>query len=268
MSDPLLLNSVTDAQAALHAGQVAMCGSHGGLIAGVMASRAGLRAVLLNDAGIGLNQAGIAGVMALAQIGMAAVAIDSHSARIADAADMLGNGIVSAVNAVAETLGVEIGQTASEALARLAQAPAPSGQLAAIPEARTALPLTQTQDGPSVILADSASLVTAEDAGRVIVTGSHGGLIGGDPRRALKAMGRLAVFNDAGVAKDQSGITRLPALDSLDIAACAVSHWTAEIGSAAMVWQRGVISAVNATARAQGLRPGDPLQQAVRDHLF
>ncbi|MBL4556209.1 MAG: hypothetical protein JKP98_00180 [Rhodobacteraceae bacterium] len=56
----LLLDSITDAGPDA-AGAVAICGSHGGLYAASLASQAGLHGVILNDAGIGLNGAGIAG---------------------------------------------------------------------------------------------------------------------------------------------------------------------------------------------------------------
>jgi len=62
--------------------QVVVCGSHGGLYPAWLAARAGVRAVVLNDAGIGRHQAGIAGVMWLGHLGIAACAIDHRSARI------------------------------------------------------------------------------------------------------------------------------------------------------------------------------------------
>ena len=70
----------------------------------------------------------------------------------------------------------------------------------------------------------------AEDEGEIVVTGSHGGLIGADPKRALKANARLAVFNDAGVGCDEAGITRLAVLDDRGVAAVTVAHTSAKIG--------------------------------------
>lgn len=75
---------------------------------------------------------------------------------------------------------------------------------------------------------DSASLVGPGDSGRIVITGSHGALIGGDPSRAIKAHARAAVFNDAGFGIDNIGVTRLPALET------------------------GIISCTNRTARALG----------------
>ena len=40
-------------------GRVLVCGSHAGAYAGYLAARAQVRAVVLNDAGVGLDEAGI-----------------------------------------------------------------------------------------------------------------------------------------------------------------------------------------------------------------
>src|SRR5262245_50051961 len=77
---------------------VVVCGSHGGLYPAWLAARAGVRAVVLNDAGLGRHSAGIAGVLWLGGLGVAACAIDYRSARIGDGADMLASGVVSMVN--------------------------------------------------------------------------------------------------------------------------------------------------------------------------
>ncbi|KAA0912883.1 hypothetical protein FLO80_13720 [Aquicoccus porphyridii] len=254
----LLLDSITDADTAAE-GRLAVSGSHGGLYAAAIASRAGLRAVILNDAGIGLNRAGVKGVEALADVGMAAAAVDAMSAEIGAARDMLENGIISHANTSALALGVAPGQTVGDALARLADAPTPKAMLAPVPEARWEEAL-----GPHRILCvDSASLVQPQDSGRIIVTGSHGGLIGGDPARASKAAARLIAFNDAGRGKNDIGLSRLPALDAYGIGAVTLDCMSCEIGSAASALASGVISAANDTARAMGLDPGMALAEAI-----
>ena len=50
-------------------GTVAVCGSHGGLYAAWLAANARVRAVVLNDAGLGKHSAGIAGVAWLGGLG-------------------------------------------------------------------------------------------------------------------------------------------------------------------------------------------------------
>ena len=70
---PLLLDSITDI-GPQHAGAVVISGSHGGLYPASLASRGNLRAVIFNDAGRGYEDAGIAGVLALAMLAVPAAA--------------------------------------------------------------------------------------------------------------------------------------------------------------------------------------------------
>jgi len=252
------LDSITDARPA-HAGAAAICGSHGGLNAAAMASAAGVRGVILNDAGRGLDDAGVAGVLALAEAGMAAAAVDAMGARIGDAEDMAARGVISVVNEAARRLGIVPGMVAMEAAERLRAAPPPTGVLAAPPEARS----TAQVGALSVLLVDSASQIRPEDSEGVVLTGSHGGLLGGDPTRATKAPMRLAAFNDAGIGADEAGVSRLKALEGFDRAGIAVSHLTARIGDAASMLEGGVISRANAPARRMGLAEGMSLRDAL-----
>ena len=278
----LLLDSVTDTDSA-SAGQVLVCGSHGGLYAAYRASQAQVHAVVLNDAGIGLNDAGVAGVLALADAGMAAATAGHRSCRIGSAQDAWDNGVISVVNTEARALGVCQGMSVTAAAELMLQARKPAGLLAEVGEGRwrcglTGLaieePMTVGSDtnaaetnasaamagsaarGNELLLVDSASLVGPADAGRIIITGSHGGLIGNDPARALKVRAAIAVFNDAGGGKAQAGLTRLPVLDQQGIAAVTVSHNTARIGDARSTLETGVISHVNRLATERGATAG------------
>lgn len=256
MFTPKLLASIADA-AAEDAGGVAVSGSHGGVYAAAIASRAGLRAVVFNDAGQGFEAAGVAGVAALDKVGMAAAAADCMTCRIGSAEDAYAHGLISVANAAARALGVTPGMRVSDAAALMAAAPEPHGALPPIEEARAEVALDGLE--PLVLCVDSSSLVRPEDAGRLIVNGSHGGLVGGDPARALKAAARFASFNDAGVGKDRSGVSRLPALDTLGVAAATVAHDSCRIGDARSALESGVVSAVNAAAAALGVAVGMPL---------
>ena len=66
------------------AGQVVVSGSHGGRYPGYLAAKAGLRAVILNDAGIGKDAAGIGALPYLDALGIAAAAVSHESCRIGD----------------------------------------------------------------------------------------------------------------------------------------------------------------------------------------
>lgn len=260
---PLLLDSITDAGDDA-AGKIVVSGSHGGLYPAAIASQAQVLAVLFNDAGIGLNQAGVAGVMALADTGMAAAAVDCQSCYIGAADDMWDRGRISVTNEVAEMLGVCKGMAVADACVLLKTAPVPTSQLPAVNEARSRVVLGNI----TIELLDSASLVTSADAAKILITGSHGALIGADPKRALKAAAKLAVFNDAGFGAGDVGVTRLPALDQQGVAAVTVSANTARIGDAKSALKTGVISACNETAIGMQAKAGIALEMWLRQLDF
>jgi hypothetical protein len=250
---PLLLDSITDADANA-VGRVVVSGSHGGLYPAAVASRAGIRAVIFNDAGTGLEKAGIAGVTGLDRVAMAAAAVDCMSCHIGSADDTLARGIIGFANGQARNLGIEPGQSVDEAVRRLAGAAAPVGVLEAVDEARQQVVLPGWSR--PIHLVDSASLVDGRDVGRIVIAGSHGGLIGGNPDRAIKALVGVVVFNDAGTGRDSIGISRLPVLDDKGVAAVTVSCDTARIGDANSALQTGVVSAANRSAQDLGARAG------------
>jgi AhpD family alkylhydroperoxidase len=78
-----------------------------------------LAGVITNDAGIGKNGAGIAGLSALDAIDTPAAAVSCKSARVGSARSTYSAGIVSACNATAEAAGVCVGMAATEAAARM-----------------------------------------------------------------------------------------------------------------------------------------------------
>lgn len=249
-----IADSVTQRDAA-HRGAVLVAGSHGGLVAGRLAALSGALAVVLNDAGIGRERAGVAALDYLENIGMAAATVAHTSARIGDGADMLARGLISQVNATAARLGVVPGQRCAEAVEYLRQAPPPKAK-PQTPGDELCAPLARTRHGLAVWGLDSASLVRPEHAGCIVVTGSHGGLPGRRPEAALRADAAAAVFNDAGVGMEQAGITRLPVLAERGIPAATVDCWSARIGDARSAWDSGRLSHVNACARNLGARAG------------
>jgi len=248
----LTADSVTELDAR-HRGAVLVAGSHGGRIAAYYAARAGVHAVILNDAGIGKEQAGVAGLAALAEIGMAAAAADCATARIGDGTDTLARGVVSRVNALATACGVVPGMPVRDAAVRMTQAPKPRGVLASPGEGRFQLRAAQ----PEIWALDSVGLARPEDAGRLLVFGSHGALHGGRIETAIPVAARAAAFHDAGARLED--LTRLPVLEARGIPAVAVSTASARIGDARSMWNTGVISFVNASAAACGARADQPV---------
>ena len=236
------------------AGAVLVAGSHGGIYAAYLAAKATVRGVILNDAGIGLDEAGIAGLGYLERLGIAAAAIGHETARIGDGADMMARGRLSHINATAARLGCAPAMICAEAAERLAAAMLSAAAPPPYEEART---LLRDEPGePPVWGLDSNSLMRPEDAGTIVVTGSHGGLLGGKPETAIRVAARAAVYNDAGIGIDKAGLSRLPVLDARGIAGATVAAATARIGEARSAWQTGRLSAVNETARRWGAMIG------------
>ncbi|MCL4765757.1 MAG: hypothetical protein KJZ80_05965 [Hyphomicrobiaceae bacterium] len=261
-ADTLALDSVTHIMPE-HRGRVAYCASHGGRYSGAWAASMGLAAAVLNDAGIGREQAGLGGAVLLAELGVPAATVSHRSARIGDGADGLARGTLSFVNGLAADLGLAAGMPCREALRRLAAAglsPAPKPPV----DEEHRHELTEAgRAGVKVVVLDSVSLVQPEDAGHIVVTASHGGLLGGRPETAVKVPAFAAVYNDADRGIDEAGISRLPALDVRRIAGACVQAFSARIGDGASTWNDGFISALNETAARHGGRIG----QSCRDFV-
>jgi hypothetical protein len=234
------------------AGAVIVNASHGGVYAAYLAAKLHAAAAIFNDAGVGCDRAGIGGLDYLQELGIAAATVGHDTARIGDGADMMAHGVVTHANALAASLGAGPGQSCRDAAAALQHA-RPAHR--APPEALEAAFLLITE-APQVWALDSASLVLPEHKAAIVVTGSHGGLLGGRPETALKYDVLGALYNDAGIGKDAAGTSRLPALDARGIAAATVSAASARIGDARSTYQDGVVSRVNARAAALGLCEG------------
>lgn len=251
--DLLVLDSVTRMDER-HRGKVLVAGSHGGVYAAYLAALGRLRGVILNDAGVGKEDAGIGGLAYLDDAGIAAATVGHRSARIGDGADMLARGTISHVNRLAAAVGCTPGMTCADCAARLADAGVPEQEPP--PKRESRFRLRATPGAPEVWGIDSASLVTPEDKDKILIIGSHGQLLGGRPETALKYDAVAAVYNDAGNGIDGAGTSRLPALDARGIAAATVAHDSARIGDAQSSWETGVITHVNETAKAMGAKPG------------
>ncbi len=244
-------------------GAVVISGSHGGIYPGSLAAHAGVLAVILNDAGIGKDEAGIGALAYLDALGIAAATVSYLSCRIGDTTDMWERGRISRCNEVARAVGVREGEPCAAAAAKLENAIPAQG--CDIPPHDEALQDVEAPGPRRIVLADSASLVTPDLAGQIVVTGSHGGLVGGIAAKALRADAFAAAFHDAGIGCDRAGITRLPALDRRGIAAVTVAAASARIGDARSVYAEGIISAANERARTIGAVEGLALRTVLRE---
>ena len=239
-------------------GRVLVAGSHGGVYPAYLAAKSQVRGIILNDAGGGKDDAGFASLTYLEVLGIPAATCSHVSACIGDGRDMLRRGKISRVNKVAAKLGCLVCQGVAEAAELMRAAKWFEIKAPAYEESRVCLSMG---DGEPIVWGiDSASLVRPEDEGQIIVTGSHGGLLGGDIAAAIRVPAAACAFNDAGVGADGVGITRLAALDTRGIAAVTVDCMSARIGDANSMWDSGEISYVNEKAKACGINPGQTLQ--------
>ena len=233
-------------------GTVLVAGSHGGRYCGYLAALGGLRGVILNDAGVGKDGAGIGALDYLEPLGIAAATVAHSSARIGDGADMLARGKLTYCNDVARDLGCTEEQSCREAAAVMGRGETFEGEPPSHEEGREVL----REEPVRVIACDSASLVEAGDEDVIIVTGSHGGSLAGRPGYGLAVKARGGVFNDAGVGVDEAGIRRLRILDETGVPAVTVDAKSARIGDARSAWDTGIVSHINALAEKQGVQVG------------
>jgi hypothetical protein len=75
----------------------------------------GARGTIGNDAGIGLENAGIASLKTLEENGVPAAAVAAMSAEIGIGQSTYNEGVISTVNEVARKMGVTVGMSAKEA---------------------------------------------------------------------------------------------------------------------------------------------------------
>jgi hypothetical protein len=102
-------------------GTVLCIGSHGGLLGGrpEAALKYDARAALFNDAGIGIDRAGVSRLPALDRRRIPAATVAAASARIGDGRSTYEDGILSAVNNAAASLGIDAGSSAKDFVIRI-----------------------------------------------------------------------------------------------------------------------------------------------------
>jgi len=112
----LIVDSITEAVGRAR-GCAVVSGSHGGVSAARFALEAGAALAVFNDAGVGRDGAGIAGLAVLQRAGVPACTVRHDSARIGDARSTWDDGVISHANAAAIALGARPGLALREWLA-------------------------------------------------------------------------------------------------------------------------------------------------------
>jgi len=232
-----------------------------------------VKAVFLNNAGIGKNQAGISGLPYYATEGILACAVDNFSAEIGIALDTWESGIISHINALAENVGIKIGDSVQEAVAKISKI---FNQFSTLQKNKEFLPkvdfdkniksdlirLYQTQvEGKTITVADSITFLNENNAGDIVVCGSHGGVSAG--HYAQKHKLKAVFFNDAGIGKNNAGIKSLDSLSDAGILACTVDCMSAEIFNGQDMLENGIISVCNQIAKSRNIKEKMTVKEAI-----
>lgn len=244
-----------------HAGRVVVAASHGGEYAAYCAARAQVRAVIFNDAGVGKESEGIHAIGYFGKLGVPAAATSHLSARIGDGQDHHDTGVISYVNEAAARIGCRVGQSTQDCAGHMRAAKAFGYAVPAKAESRA---LIAGENGrPGIVVIDSLALLTPEDAGSIMVTGSHGALLPTDSRILMNGDARGVLLCDAGFGKEGIGVQRVMALDEHGKPGASVSVTSARIGNAQSVLETGILSFVNRTAAGLGAHVGMTARQYV-----
>jgi hypothetical protein len=245
-----------------HRSHVVVSGSYGGRYNAFNAAKWPVRAVIMNDAGVGRNNAGIVGLDFLDQIGMAAATADARTCHIGDGDHMLAQGTISHVNRAGAALGCAPGQSVRDCAERLRAAIVPTVAPPPITEGARFV-MRDVPGEPTLICADSIGMLQPDDAGRIVVTASHGALSGGRPDNMVPLDIHAVFFSDAGGGMDGAGIARLGDLERKGIVAGATSADSAPIGDSRALYHDGVLSHVNGPASRRGGRVGMKLKDFI-----
>lgn len=238
-----------------------------------------VKAVFLNNAGIGKNQAGICGLPYYAAEGILACAVDHFSAEIGVAADTWESGIISHTNAIANEAGIQSGDSVKTAVAKISHRYSqPVSDL--INENSESLPELKNEiigkvdlkkqfhtqiHGVNITVADSITFLDENNSGEIVVCGSHGGVSAG--HYAQKHHLKAVFFNDAGIGKNNAGIKSLESLSEAGILACTVDCMSAEIFNGRDMLENGVISVCNQLALASNIKQKMTVKEAIANLL-
>lgn len=210
------------------------------------------------DCGVGREAAGIAGLWYLEALGLPAAAADVMTVRLGDGVDLYENGVISHVNAVAESVGVGSGMRVAEAAKLMLE----RDPLPLPPESVTHRTVVLAgADGREVVCTDSIAFGAERDRDRnVLCTAGHTG------RSAVPYLRRVRPFgficSDGGGGRERSGSAALAIVEADGLAGATVAASSARMGDGLSTYEDGVISDCNALARARGVKVGQSAREA------
>lgn len=268
----VLLDSLGDLQPS-NTSPILVCGSHcggnGDLARHV--KNCHVKAVFLNNAGVGKNQAGIRELANYDAENVLACAVDNFSAEIGISCDTYQSGIISHINPQADTIGIQVGDSVKEALAKIISHGLPSQQAEVVetlgemekPGKEGLKKQKRTQiDGVRITVADSITFLNESNSGDIVVCGSHGGLSAGNYAKKYRV--KAVFFNDAGIGKNNAGVKSLEFLNEAGILACTVDCMSAEIFNGQDAVDNGVISVCNQLAKSRNIKEKLTVKEAIK----
>lgn len=257
---------------------ILVCGSHcgGNKDLARQVKNCHIKAVFLNNAGVGKNQAGIRGLIYYQAENILACAVDHNSAEIGIAQDTWNSGIISHTGLQAEEVGIKVGDSVKEAVTKIINSITFPLE---IKKNKDVISLaneekedtskvdlkkqTQTQvDGVKIIVTDSITFLNEKNSGDIVVCGSHGGLSAG--HYAQKYGVKAVFFNDAGIGKNNAGIKSLELLNDAGILACTVNCMSAEIFNGHDSLNYGIISVCNKLAKSGNIKENMTVKEAIK----
>jgi hypothetical protein len=220
----------------------------------------GVKAVIATDAGIGKDEAGISGLKHGETIAVPVCAIHAMSAETSNGRSTL-LGEISRANAQARALGVEPGQPAYEAAARLAKAPPGRAIPTPLGVEEAATVVEETPKGRIWATPGSTS-IKQPIPNDVFCSGANSSRVFSDG--ALRVSAKGAIANDAGIGKNNTAVEGVMILGERGIPAASVSTMSARLAEGLSTWNDGIISVVNPAAAARGIKVGMTAQEAAR----
>jgi uncharacterized protein YunC (DUF1805 family) len=270
--DVVILDSLGDLQPS-NTNPILVCGSHcgGNRDLAEHVKNCHVKAVFLNNAGIGKNQAGIRGLSHYEAENVLACAVDNDSAEIGIGYDTYESGIISHITTQTNSIGIQVGDSVKEAISKITSHPSLTQQNEAFEafdkEEKSNKKSLKKQirteiDGVSITVTDSITFLNESNSGDIVVCGSHGGLSAG--HYAQKHQLKAVFFNDAGIGKNSAGVKSLESLNDAGILACTVDCMSAEIFNGQDVLENGIISVCNQLAKNRNIKKKLTVKEAIK----
>jgi uncharacterized protein YunC (DUF1805 family) len=274
----VLLDSLGDLQPG-NTSPILVCGSHcgGNSALAEQVKNCHIKAVFLNNAGVGKNQAGIRGITYYDAENILACAVDHNSAEIGVSRDTWESGIISHLSIQAEAAGIQPGDSVKEAVAKLnnivkypfSTQKSENYESHIKSEAKD----TGSKEGlkkqihaqiesVDITIADSITSLNENNIGDILVCGSHGGVSAGE--YAQKYRLKAVFFNDAGIGKNNAGVKSLESLSDAGILACTVDCMSAEIFNGQDTLDNGIITVCNQLAKARNIKEKMTVREAIK----